>query len=135
MSKQVGLQNTDLCWFKVALISIYYREVKRWKNNIRKISSINDFKRSSCLNFDQLLYARQFHYIVEAFFQTNVLNGPLGRVKYYTIRVEFQTRRSPHIHSFLWITNAPVLTKDNIQEYINSVDGIFKTNIPGINKN
>ena len=96
---------------------------------------MNDFKCSSCLNFDPPLYARQFHCIVEAFFQTNVLNGPLGTVKYYNIRVEFPIRRSPHIHSFLWITNAPVLTKDDIQEYINSVDGIFKTNIPGINKN
>ena len=96
---------------------------------------MNDFKRSIYLDFNPPLYERQFHYVVEAFFQTNVLNGSLGRVKYYTIRVEFQVRGSPHIHSFLWISNAPVLTKDNIQEYITFVDGILKTNIPGINKN
>ena len=68
-------------------------------------------------------------------FKQFFLNGPLGRVKYYAIRVEFQVCGSPHIHFFLWILNAPVLNKDNIQEYITFVDGIVKANVPDINKN
>ena len=35
-----------------------------------------------------------------------------GKVKYYAIRVEFQFRGSPHIHSFLWAIGLPVLAKD-----------------------
>ena len=39
--------------------------------------------------------------------------------------VEFQIRGRPHIHSFLWIVNAPTLTKDNKEEYIGFVENII----------
>ena len=45
------------------------------------------------------------------FFKTIVLNGSLGKTQYYAIRVELQVRGSPHINSFIWILNAPKLTK------------------------
>ena len=44
---------------------------------------------------------------MEVFFKEIIVNGPLGKVKYYAIRVEFQVRGSPHIHSFLCVLNAP----------------------------
>ena len=59
-----------------------------------------------------------------------VLTGPLGRTSYYDIRVEFQVRGSPHIHSFFWILNAPKLTKESKQEYIQWVDSIIRTDMP-----
>ena len=139
MVKQVALPASfmtlsfaDLQWDE--LISIIGK-LKGEKLPSEGISSIDYFERCGYLNFNPVLLARQFQYSVEAFFQTIVLNGPLGRVKYYSIRVEFQVRGSPHIHSFLWILNAPVLNKDNIQEYITFVDGIIKANVPDINKN
>ena len=45
----------------------------------------------------------------------------LVKVKYHAIRVEFQVRGSPHIHSFIWVIDAPILTKDNIGEYVVSL--------------
>lgn len=57
--------------------------------------------------------ARHFQYRVEYFFKNIIVNGPLEKTKYYAIRVEFQVRGSPHIHSFLWIANAPIVTKNN----------------------
>ena len=50
--------------------------------------------------------------------------------KYYAIRVEFQVRCSLHIHSFIWILNAPKLTLENIQEYTSWVDGIISAYLP-----
>ena len=47
-----------------------------------------------------------------AFGRKSIIDGPLGKVKYYAIRVEFQFTGSPHIDSFLWVIGAPVLTKD-----------------------
>ena len=118
MAKQVGLptffmtlSSADLQWHE--LISIT-KKLKGEKLTSERISSMDHFERCSYLNFNPALLARQFQYRVETFFQTIVSNGPLGRVKYYAIRVEFQVRGSPHIHSFLWILNAPVLNKDNI---------------------
>ena len=45
------------------------------------------------------------------FFKSSVLDGPLGKTQYYAIQVEFQVRGSPHIHSFIWILNAPKFAK------------------------
>ena len=54
---------------------------------------------------------------------------------YYAIRVEFQIRDSPHIHSFLWVLDAPVLTKDNIDEYIRCADDVVRAYVPDPNEN
>ena len=57
-------------------------------------------------------------------------NGPLGKTKYYAIRVEFQVRGSPHIHSFIWVENAPKLTEENIEEYTRWVYNIISVQLP-----
>ena len=43
--------------------------------------------------------------------------GLLEKTQYYPIRVELQVKGSPHIHSFIWILNAPKLAKGNIDDY------------------
>ena len=69
------------------------------------------------------------------FFTEIIVSGPLGKVKYYVIREEFQDRGSPHIHSFLLVLNAPVLTKDNADEYIRFVDAVVRACVPDPNEN
>ena len=59
-----------------------------------------------------------------------VIDGPLGKTKYYAIRVEFPICDSPHIYSFLWIDNEPTLTIDNKKEYIASVDNVIHAVLP-----
>ena len=56
-----------------------------------------------------VLFSRHFKYRVEIFFKVIVRDGPLEKVKDHAIRVEFQVRGSPHIHSFLWTVTAPIL--------------------------
>ena len=68
------------------------------------------------------------------FLKIIVIDGPLGKVKYHAIKVEFQVRGSPHIHSFLWIVNAPILSKDNVVEYTQFIDGIVKAFVPDIHE-
>ena len=46
----------------------------------------------------------------------------MGRTKYYAIRVEFQEKGSPHVHSFIWIFNVP-----NIQNEADYIEFIEKT--------
>ena len=75
-------------------------------------------ERCNTLNKNPVLVARHFQYRVEIFFKVIVLHGPLGKTSYYAIRVEFQVRVSLHIHSFIWILNAPKLSKETKDEYI-----------------
>ena len=63
------------------------------------------------------------------FFKVIVLDGSLGKTQYYAIRVEFQVRGSAHMHSFIWILNAPKLTKFNIDEYTKWVDSIVRSDL------
>ena len=52
---------------------------------------------------------------MQVFFKEIVLNVPLGKPKYYELRTEFEERRSPHVHAFVWILDAPRLVmKQNI---------------------
>ena len=90
-------------------------------------------ERCDTLNKSPVLLARDFLYGIEMFFTIIVLDGPLGETQYYAIRVEFQVRGSPHIHSSIWILNAPKLTKVNINDYRKWVDSVIRSEIPDRN--
>ena len=82
------------------------------------------------LNKNPVLVARNFQYIVEMFFKIIVLDGFHGKTQYHAIRVEFQVRGSPHIHSFIWILNAPKLTTINIDDNRKWADSAIRSNLP-----
>ena len=46
-------------------------------------------EKCNLLNSNPVLVARHFQYRVEIFFKGIVIDGPLGKTKYYVIRVEF----------------------------------------------
>ena len=48
------------------------------------------FERSHYLNLNPVVLARHFQYRVEVFFKVIIIDGPLGKVKYHAVRVEFQ---------------------------------------------
>ena len=50
------------------------------------------------------------------------------------IKVEFQVRGSLYIHSFLWIADAPVLTKETIELHKQSADGLISAKLPDHNQ-
>jgi len=83
------------------------------------------------LNNNPVLVARHFQYQVENFFlQLLMKSNLLGKVLYYSIRVEYQLRGSPHIHSFLWIKDPPKLDANNFVDYITFVDKNIKCYLP-----
>ena len=102
------LSCADLRWNE--LVSIISR-LKGENLTEQQINNLNYFERCSYLNQNPVLLARHFQYRVETFFKEIILDSPLGKVTYYATRVEFQVRGSLHIHSFLWVLNAPVLGK------------------------
>ena len=87
-------------------------------------------ERCETLNKNPVLVARHFQYRVDMFFKVIVVDGPFGKTQYYANRVQFRVRGSPHIHSFIWILNAPKLTKFNEDEYTKWVDSIVRSDLP-----
>ena len=67
---------------------------------------------------------------MEGFFKQIAIDRPLGKTKYFAIRVEFQVRGSPYIHCFIWIFNAPVINDNNVDEYVSFLDKIVHAYLP-----
>ena len=87
------------------------------------------------LNSNSVLVPRNFPYRVEVFFKEIVFDDPLGKTKYYAIRVKFQVCGSPHVHCFLWVANAPALTQKNKEGCVAFVDQIVNAFVPDRNEN
>ncbi len=56
--------------------------------------------------------------------------GPLGKIKDWFHRVEYQQRGSPHIHMLIWLENAPVFGVDKDEEVIAFIDQIITCSKP-----
>ena len=134
MVKQLGLPTyfmtlscADLRWNE--LIEIISK-LNKFDMSVEEIENLDYFERTKILNSNPVFLSRHFQYRVENFFKHIVLNGSLGKVIHYAIRVEFQVRGSPHIHSLLWVENAPILSEYTKNEYVDFVDNVIKCNLP-----
>ena len=139
MVKQLGvptffmtLSSADLKWNELVYIINKLHELDMSEEDT---GDLTYHDRCRLLNSNTVLVARHFQYRVEVFFEEIVVDGPLGKTKYYAIRVEFKVRGSPHVHSFLWVDNAPVLTSNNKEEYVAFVDQIVHAILPDRNEN
>ena len=88
----------------------------------KELKNLSYQERCNLLNNNRVLVARHFQYKAEVFFKEIILDGSLGKTRYYAIRIEFQGRGSPHAHSFIFIFNAP-----NIQNEADYIEFIKKT--------
>lgn len=62
-------------------------------------------------------------------FMNSVLGSdhhPIGIVKDFFHRIEFQQRGSPHVHMIIWIENAPKYLEQNEEEIVRYVDQYLK---------
>ena len=91
---------------------------------------MNYFDKTKILNSNSVLLASHFQYGVEVFFKEIVSDGPLGKIEHYSIRVEFQVRGSPHIHSLVWAIGARILSTASEDEYAAFIDNIIKCELP-----
>ena len=88
------------------------------------------YDKTKILNSNPVLLARHFQYREEVFFKEIVSDGPLGKIKHYTIKVEFQVRGSPHIYLLVWVIGAPILSTTSEDEYVPFIDNIIKCELP-----
>ena len=138
MTKQLGVPSyfmtlscADLRWNELVII---IEKLNNRNENTQWVNELDYESRCKILNSNPVLLARHFQYRVENFFKEIVLNGELGKIKYYAIRVEFQVRGSPHVHCLLWAENVPKLTSSTEEEYIQHIDKVIKASFPNENK-
>ena len=95
----------------------------RWTDPLRVLAKLNDGieysekeldamtwqEKTKLVQKDPVTCSRYFEHRVQEFLNTILKRDcePIGKVKDYLYRVEFQQRGSPHIHMLVWIQNTP----------------------------
>ena len=105
MVKQLGIPTyfltlscADLRWEELPYI---INKLNKLGLNDEELQKLSYQERCNLLNNNPVLVARHIQYKVEVFFKDIILDGLLGKTKYYAIRIEFQERGSPHFHSVI----------------------------------
>ena len=132
MVKQSGIPTyfltlscADLSWEELPYI------ISKLNNLVlrdEKLKNLSHQEKCNLLNNNPVLLAEHFQYKVEVFFKEIILDGPFRKTKYYAIRIEFQESGSPHVHSFIWIFNAPNI--ENEATYIEVIEKTINAQLP-----
>ena len=110
----------------------------RWTDLLRMLARLNDDieysdeeienlswqEKTKLVQKDPVTCSRYFDHRVQEFLNTVLKSScePIGKVKDYFYRVEFQQRGSLHIHMLVWIEKAPNLERSSRQEIEQFVD-------------
>ncbi|XP_062599574.1 uncharacterized protein LOC134261132 [Saccostrea cucullata] len=114
----------------------------RWNDLIRALGVLNDgkeytdeeidnmtwYEKSKLVQKDPITCSRYFDHRFRMFMNSVLRSDhhPIGIVKDFFYRTEFQQRGSPHIHMIVWIENAPKYQENTEQEIVNYVDNYLK---------
>ena len=81
---------------------------------------------------DPVTCARHFDYQFNTFLKKFLMNeyAPLGKIKDWFYRVEYQQRRSHHVHMLIWLENAPVFGVAKDEDVIAFIDQIITGSKP-----
>ena len=69
---------------------------------------------------DPVTCARHFDFQFNTFLKDVLMSelAPLGKIRDWFYRVEYQQRGSPHIHMLIWLDNAPVFGVDKDEDVV-----------------
>ena len=105
------LSAADLHWPEmIQAVAVQFGK-KLTQKDVLKMSIAD---RSKYLHQNPITCVQMFQHRLEAFFSEYLLSDthPLGYITDYVIKIEFQTRGSPHAHCLLWVKDAPKIDKD-----------------------
>jgi hypothetical protein len=118
----------------------------KWIHLLRILGKLIDHKDYSDEDLDNLTWegkcrliqsdpvtcARHFDYQFNTFLKDFLRSelSPLGKLKVWFYRVEYQQRGSPHIHMLIWLENAPVFGVDKDEDVIAFIDQIITCGKP-----
>ena len=97
-----------------------------------EIGNLSYNEKCSLLNLNPVIVAKHFQHRVETFFKDVLLSNakPIGKIVYYALRIEFQMRGSPHLHSLIWTSDCPELKDGSEETYIRYIDEHVQGSLP-----
>ncbi|XP_046348179.2 uncharacterized protein LOC124128768 [Haliotis rufescens] len=135
MLRQLGVP-TWFCSFSSAdmrwpeMIETILRE----KGDKRKASELDWSEKCFVLRKNPVTAARMFDQRFHCFLKEVIMSPaePIGKIKDYFYRVEFQHRGSPHTHCLFWVDNAPKIDKDNDEAVKSFIDNYVTCEMPSV---
>ena len=97
-----------------------------------EIDNLSYNEKCSLLNLNPVIVAKHFQHRVETFFKDVLLSNakPVGKIVYYALRIEFQMRGSPHLHSLIWTSDCPELKDGSEEAYTRYIDKHVQGSLP-----
>ena len=104
----------------------------RQQGDSRDIDDLDWNDKCKLFRSNPVTVARMFDKRFHSFLKNVIISRdqPIGKVKDYFYRVEFQQRGSPHTHCLFWIENAPRLGVDSDEEVIKFIDSYISCILP-----
>ena len=97
-----------------------------WKKTLsdEEIESLTWAEKNKLVQQDPVTCTRFFDHRVHEFINKVLLSShhPIGKIKDYFYRVEFQQRGSPHIHMLMWVEDAPVYKESSSFDVAEFID-------------
>ena len=118
----------------------------KWNHLLRILGKLIDHKdysdeeldnltweeKSRLIQSDPVTCARYFDFQFNTFLKDVLMSelAPLGKIKDWFYRVEYQQRGSPHIHMLIWLDNAPVFGVDKDEDVVAYIDRVITCSKP-----
>ena len=96
----------------------------------KDIPNIDELSPSALLNKDPVMTSIYIHKRFDALLKFIIDAEPLGKVKSYFVRHEYQTRGTIHFHTFFWIEGAPIIGKNSDAEIASFVQKHITCRLP-----
>ena len=125
------LSAADLHWPEmIQAVAVQFGR-KLLQKDVLKISTVD---KSRYLYQNLITGVQMFQHRIETFFSEYLFSDahPLGHITDYVIKIEFQMRRSPHVHCLLWVKDAPKIDKDPDDVVCTFIDKNITAVIPPI---
>ena len=137
MIRQLG-PATQFCSFSSAetkwihVLRIVVKLIDHRDYSDEELDNLTWEEKCRLIQIDPVTCGRHFDYQFNTFLKDFLLNdiGPLGKIKDWFYRVEYQQQDSPHIHMLIWLENAPVFGVDKDEEVIAFIDQIITCSKP-----
>jgi hypothetical protein len=102
----VTLSSADMKW-RDTLQAISRQQGKPLTD--QEVDNLSYEEKSNLLRSNPVTAAQHFDYRLQQFFSSFLLSPaqPLGKIRHYSYRIEFQQRGSPHAHIVIWTDDAP----------------------------
>ena len=126
----LSLSANDLQWSELIIALGKLVDKKDYTAEVER-NNLSWETRARLVQSDPVTCVRHFDYRVSKFIETILKSpqSPLGVLKDFFYRVEFQQRGSPHIHMLAWIQGAPKYGENDDAEVIEYVDRVASCSV------